>query len=114
MDQRGAIRASEIKVFGMLTFVLATTIMFGLFFGVCSWIARIEARNYELRYAELDRTFEDRFPPLSDAEFVARCRPGTRPEIALKVRRIVADCLGVEYERIYPESRFVDDLGADR
>jgi hypothetical protein len=61
----------------------------------------------------LTRRFNQRFPPISDAEFVARCTPGTNQQIALKVRRIVADRLGVEYERIYPSTRFVEDLGAD-
>ena len=63
------------------------------------------------RYQRAD--FERRFPPISDAEFVARCDPGTNPDIALRVRRIVADQLGVEYERVYPSSSFVVDLGAD-
>ena len=53
------------------------------------------------------------FPPISDDEFIARCGPGTNPEVALKVRKIVADRLGVDYERVYPSSRFVEDLGAD-
>jgi hypothetical protein len=66
-----------------------------------------------VRMRRNQEAFEARFPPISDAEFVARCTPGTRPEVALKVRRIVADTLGVEYERIYPSSRFVEDLGAD-
>ncbi|WP_422929244.1 hypothetical protein [Singulisphaera sp. PoT] len=57
--------------------------------------------------------FEVKFPPISDEEFLARCAPGTNPEIALKVRRIVSNSLGVDYERIHPECRFVDDLGAD-
>ncbi len=57
--------------------------------------------------------FERRFPPISDAEFMERCPPGTSPAVALKVRRIVADQLGIEYERIYPSSSFVNDLGAD-
>jgi hypothetical protein len=57
--------------------------------------------------------FEKQFPPISDAEFMARCAPGVRPEVALKVRRIVADNLGVQYERIYPSSRFVEDFGID-
>jgi hypothetical protein len=57
--------------------------------------------------------FNEQFPPISDDEFIARCSPGTNPKVALKVRRIVADCLGVEYDRIYPSSRFVEDLGAD-
>jgi hypothetical protein len=57
--------------------------------------------------------FEERFPPISDAEFVARCAPGTSPEVALEVRRIVADALGVDYERVYPSSRLIADLGAE-
>ena len=51
--------------------------------------------------------FNDRFPPISDDEFLARCRPGTNPVVALKVRRIVADQMGMDYERIYPSTRFV-------
>ena len=57
--------------------------------------------------------FNERFPPISDDEFLARCPPGTNPVVALKVRRIVSDQLGVNYERIYPSTRFVEDLGAD-
>lgn len=60
---------------------------------------------------EATAAFRKRFPPISDAEFLARCSPGTRPEVALKVRRLVAEELGVEYERVYPSSRF-EDLGA--
>ena len=57
--------------------------------------------------------FEERFPPISDAEFLARCPPGTSPEIALKVRRLVADHFAVEYERVHPSTDFIKDLGAD-
>jgi hypothetical protein len=57
--------------------------------------------------------FDERFPPISDAEFVARCKPGTSPEVALKVRRIVAEHFAVAYERVCPEMTFIEDLGAD-
>ena len=57
--------------------------------------------------------FRDRFPPLSDEEFLKRCSPGTDPAIALGVRRIVSEQLGIPYERIYPESNFARDLGRD-
>jgi hypothetical protein len=59
------------------------------------------------------RDFAEKFPSISDAEFVAKCSPGVRPEIALRVRRIVADNLGVNYDRIHPSMRFVEDIGAD-
>lgn len=59
------------------------------------------------------RALRERFPPLSDAEFLARCRPGTNPAVALKVRRMVAAHFAIEYARVHPEMTFVDDLGAD-
>lgn len=55
----------------------------------------------------------DRWPPISEDEFIRRCPPGVNRERALKVRQIVAKQLGVDYDRVYPEQRFVEDLGAD-
>ncbi|MBA4063609.1 MAG: hypothetical protein C0501_07830 [Isosphaera sp.] len=60
-----------------------------------------------------ERSFRERFPPISDAEFLARCRPGVDPVVALRVRRIVAAHFAVEYERVYPSTCFVEDIGAD-
>lgn len=56
------------------------------------------------------RKFNDRWPPISDDEFVARCSDGVSRDTALRVRRIVAEQLGVPYERVYPEQDFVRDL----
>jgi hypothetical protein len=56
--------------------------------------------------------FEERFPPLSDAEFIARCPPGTDPGIALRVRGVLAECFAIDEERIYPSARLVEDLDA--
>jgi hypothetical protein len=53
------------------------------------------------------------FPPISDDEFVSRCGPGTNPDIALRVRRILSEYLDVDYECIHPSARLVEDLGAD-
>jgi hypothetical protein len=57
--------------------------------------------------------FEERFPPISDAEFLARCSPGVDPAVALKIRRIVADHFAIEYERVHPSMTFIEDIGAD-
>jgi hypothetical protein len=57
--------------------------------------------------------FNDRFPPISDAEFLARCSPGVNPDVALKIRRIVAEHFAVEYERVHPLMTFIEDIGAD-
>lgn len=57
--------------------------------------------------------FEERFPSISDAEFLARCPPGVDPKVALKVRRIVAEHFGIEYGRVHPSMGFVEDIGAD-
>jgi hypothetical protein len=56
--------------------------------------------------------FEERFPPISDEEFLARCQPGTDPKVALGVRRIIAEVFAIEYERVHPSMRLTKDLGA--
>ena len=56
-------------------------------------------------------SFEKEWPAISDDEFVRRCPPGTRREVALKVRAIVSERLGLPYEHIYPGQNFVEDLG---
>ena len=57
--------------------------------------------------------FEKRFPPLSDAKFLALCKPGTDPKVALRVRSIVAENLGAAYDRLSPSTNFAEDLGVD-
>lgn len=54
-----------------------------------------------------------KFLPISDDEFLARCKPGTDPEVALKVRAIISEQLGIPANEIHPEHRFIEDLGAD-
>lgn len=68
---------------------------------------------YRLSVLPAAAYFEDRFPPISDDEFVARCTPGTSRHVALTVRRIVAAHLAVEYERVHPSLLFIEDVGAD-
>ena len=48
------------------------------------------------------------YPSISDDEFMAKLPPGTDREIALKVRTIVAEQMGVDREKIHPETRFID------
>jgi hypothetical protein len=57
--------------------------------------------------------FNKRFPAITDEEFLAACPAGTDRFIALRVRRIVSEQLGIEYARLHPAMRFVEDLGAD-
>ena len=47
---------------------------------------------------------------LSDDEFIQACTPGTSRDTALRVRRIIAQQLGIPYEHIHPDQDFVDDL----
>lgn len=68
---------------------------------VCIYDAKRQAR------------FEVEFPPISDREYLALCKPGTDPRVALTVRKTLAEALAVDYERIHPTARLVDDLGAD-
>lgn len=57
------------------------------------------------------KAFNECWPPITDEEFMAACPPGTDRFIALKVRRIVSEQLGLEYSRLHPAMRFVEDLG---
>ena len=56
---------------------------------------------------------KDKWPPISEDEFIRRCSPGVDRARALKVRRIISEQLGVDYDRVYPEQRFIEDLGCD-
>jgi hypothetical protein len=59
------------------------------------------------------RAFHEKFPPITYDEFVARCAPGASRHVALTVRRIVAEHLGVEYDHVYPSMRFIEGIGTD-
>jgi hypothetical protein len=61
--------------------------------------------------AKIDAELRKRFPPISDAEFLALCKPGTNPDIALRVRRLVAENFGIVYECVYPSANFAEDYG---
>lgn len=57
--------------------------------------------------------WEENYRPLTDEEFLARCKPGISPETALKVRAILAEFSGIPEAKIHPEHRLVDDLKLD-
>ena len=65
----------------------------------------------ELEQSCQHKSYLDSHPPIDDEEFLRRCRPGVNPEVALKVRQILCDVSGVDYEQIYPEAELVRDLG---
>ena len=65
------------------------------------------------RYRSASVPSKDKWPPITEDEFIRRCSPGVDRECAFKVRRIISEQLGVDYDRVYPEQRFVEDLGCD-
>jgi hypothetical protein len=73
------------------------------------WILLSEISNRE--HGLFDSN--SRWPPIDDDEFIRRCDPGVNRDIALRVRRIVSQQLGVPYDRIHPDQNFVNDLGCD-
>lgn len=48
---------------------------------------------------------------ISDEEFLAACSVRD-PKVAFGVRKVIADCLGVDEQTIHPQDRLVEDLGA--
>lgn len=49
-----------------------------------------------------------RFPPLTNAEFLAGISPGVRPDVALKVRQVLSDVYGVEPATIHPQATLIE------
>ncbi|WDI40856.1 hypothetical protein [Bremerella sp. P1] len=82
----------------MATILFVTLLVLGLVLAIC-WPTK-------------PRPSIEKWPPISEDEFIRRCSPGVDRERALKVRRIISEQLGVDYDRVYPEQRFVEDLGA--
>jgi hypothetical protein len=64
----------------------------GVFIVAVLWVV-LAKRNAKKE----EESFKNRFPPISDAEFIARCTNGVDSMVALTVRRFVADHLTVEY-----------------
>ena len=59
-----------------------------------------------------ERKFRARFSSQTDAEYLAQFKPGTNPDVALRVRSVLADCLGVDEDRIHAGVT-LKDLGAE-
>ncbi|HBE68802.1 MAG TPA: hypothetical protein DDW52_11705 [Planctomycetaceae bacterium] len=84
-----------------------------------TWYATVVFHGDRCHRCCFDLFFSDevpshkKWPPISDDEFIQRCSPGVDRDRALKVRRIISEQLGLDYDRIYPEQRFVEDLGCD-
>ena len=73
-----------------------------LFIGLMVVIVNDIRKHYE---------FLEKYPPISDDEFMEKLPAGTNRDVALRVRQIVAEQSGVDRERIYPETLFVDLMG---
>ena len=78
--------------------------------GVLSWLENSGlGEKTGCRYDHWNR----KWPPISEDEFMDRLPPGTDRSVALRTRLIIAEQLGVEYDQVYPEQNFVNDLGCD-
>ncbi|MCA9023824.1 MAG: hypothetical protein KDA86_01300 [Planctomycetaceae bacterium] len=58
-------------------------------------------------HAHAIRRYQDKFPPISDEEFVARCEPSVSLEVAHGVRQTIGSIFGIEAERIHPETNLI-------
>ncbi len=61
-----------------------------------------------LLYLAPSNAFYKKWPAINDDEFVRRCSPGISREVAIKVRKIISDVSGEEYEHIHPEQQLSD------
>lgn len=52
--------------------------------------------------------FYKKWPAIDEDEFVRRCSPETNREVAIKVRKIISDVSGEDYEHIHPEQQLIE------
>ena len=57
--------------------------------------------------------FCERYHRIDDEEFIRRCGPGVSRHVAITVRRIISERLGIEYERVHPEQSLLRDLDCE-
>lgn len=55
--------------------------------------------------------FREVYPPISDEEFLRRLSPEVPPEIGLKVRELLCECMGIPENQIYPEVGLLELTG---
>ena len=74
--------------------------------GLIAWAlimnGRRQARHWDV--------YTEKHPPIGDEEFLRLCDAGANREIALKVRAIICDCTVIDYDRIYPNTRLMQDV----
>lgn len=66
----------------------------------------------EIAKIGMGKDFDEKWPVISDEEFVRQCSSEVDLEVARKVRDILSNMLGVERARIHPQQNLMDDLGA--
>lgn len=71
----------------------------------CCLVSRFSHQEPKEPRRDMSRT-------VSDEEFLAACSVKD-PDVALRVRKVLADCLGLDEHEIHPEDRIVQDLGAE-
>ena len=90
----------------VIVFLLAAFLIFLL--AHCGWTAY----HFSNLPTDNSRQYLATHPPISDEQYLQQFDWDVDPEIALKVRAILTDALGVDYETIYPDARLISDLGA--
>lgn len=54
--------------------------------------------------------FNSRYECIDDEQFLRRCGPGVSRDVGITVRRILAQQLSIDYERVHPEQSLQRDL----
>lgn len=49
-------------------------------------------------------------PPISDEEFSQLCDAAVNRDVALRLRAMIRDCTGIDYDRIYPNTQLMQDV----
>lgn len=74
--------------------------------GLIAWAVIVDGRNRSRSWIMYCETH----PPISDEEYLQLFDPGVNRDVALQIRMIVCDSTGIDYERIYPDTRLTQDV----
>lgn len=86
-----------------ISFFASTILIAG---GLIAWALRMDRRSRSRHWDAYCETH----PPISDEEFLHLCDTGVNRDVALQVRAIICDGTGIDYERIYPDTRLTQDI----
>ena len=98
----------------MLENIGIVDLLFAVLRFVC-WFVKLLINHwkYQAQIWKQNLQYQETHPPISDEEFLKLCDLDVDPRIALRVRELISEVGCIDKNIIYPDARFIEDLGLD-